>query len=407
MATATFTGKGRGKAAPEEQFRDDTEVDTEEDLPLVLEDAAQKPKEGKQGASKSKGKKKAQATEGVEAPPEETPPNPKSTKPHTDPAPAEPQPGTSKAPAEDPTQAPTDETAQLATRNPNEDEPPAPTKYIRAYQAAGKKWLDTVVKDGEAAYIRLFDQLLKLGNPYIDNFDQAVREQVLKCIRDKTGRFLDDDDFMTYIETEEEKQKPRYTFTGDAKAALTDYYDAVHALCKAQRNFTKSTQVLEKKITDKSVFLDIIKQVQLPSVKVEIRTVEELERMEGKTYRDLTLMCYLPNFKRINPNAKEQTRMMAAYIYCVLYEQITGVRASQTGCTVDFKCPTMPFKRLITGKRQPGGPGRSSEGRAKSSRNLEDVTEAEGSTPAKRTRKATKSATATKAKPKGRGAKGK
>ena len=273
MATATFTGTGRGKAAPEDQFRDDTEVDTKENLPLVLEDAAQNPKEGKQGASKSKVKKKAQATEGAEAPPEETPLDPKPTKPHTDPAPTEPQPGTSKAPAKDPTQAPTDETAQPATRNPDEDEPPAPTKYVRAYQAAGKKWLDTVVKDGEAAYNRLFDKLLKLGNPYIDNFDQAVREQVLKCIRNKTGRFLDDDDFVTYVETEEEKQKPRYTFTGNAKAALTDYYDAVHTLCKAQQNFAKSTQVLEKKITDKSIFLDIIKQVQLPSVKVEIRRI--------------------------------------------------------------------------------------------------------------------------------------
>ena len=108
MVTATFTGTGRGKAPTEDQFRDDTEVDTEKDLPLVLEDAAQKPKEGKQGTSKSKGKKKAQATEGAEAPPEETPPDPKSTKPHTDPAPTEPQPGTSKAPAKDPTQAPTD-----------------------------------------------------------------------------------------------------------------------------------------------------------------------------------------------------------------------------------------------------------------------------------------------------------
>ena len=234
MATATFTSTGRGKAAPEDHFRDDTEVDTKEDLPLVLEDAVQNPKEGKQGASKSKVKKKVQATEGAEAPPEETPPDPESTKPHTDPAPTEPQPGTSKAPAEDPTQTPTDETAQPAARNPDEDEPPAPTKYVRAYQAADKKWLDTVVKDGEAAYNRLFDELLKLGDPYIDNFDQAVREQVLKCIRDKTGRFLDDDDFVTYVETEEEKQKPRYTFTGDAKAALTDYYDAVHTLCEAQ-----------------------------------------------------------------------------------------------------------------------------------------------------------------------------
>ena len=201
MATATFTRTGRGKAAPEDQFRDDTKVDTKEDLPLVLEDAVQQRKEGKQGASKSKGKKKVQAAEGAEAPPEETPPDPESTKPHTDPAPTEPQPGTSKAPAEDPTQAPTDETAQPAARNPDKDEPPAPTKYVRAYQASGKKWLDTVVKDGVAAYNRLFDKLLKLGDPYIDNFDQAVREQVLKCIRDKTGRFLDDDYFVMYVET--------------------------------------------------------------------------------------------------------------------------------------------------------------------------------------------------------------
>ena len=407
MATATVTGTGRGKAVPEEQFRDDTEVDTEEDLPLVLEDAAQKLSEGKQGASKSKGKKTVQATEGAEAPPEETPPDPEPTKPHTDPAPAEPQPGTSKAPAEDPTQAPTDETAQPAAINPDEDESPAPTKYVRAYQAAGKKWLDSVVKDGEAAYTRLFNKLLKLGDPYIDNLDQADREQVFKCIRDKTGRFLDDDEFMMYVETEEERQKPRYILTGDAKAALTDYYDAVHTLCEAQQNLAKSTQVLEEKITDKSVFLDIIKQVQLSSVKVEIRTVEELERIEGKTYRELTLMCHLPNFKRINPNAKEQTRTMAAYIYCVLYEQITSIRASQTGCTTNFRCPTTPFKRLITGKKQPGGPGRSSEARGGSSRSLEDIAEMEGATPAKRTRKATKSATATKAKPKGRGAKGK
>ena len=375
MTAATFTGMGRGKAGPEEQFRDAPVEDTEEDLLLVLEDAEQQPKEGKPGASKSKGKQPAQATEGAEAPPEETPPDPDPTKPHTDPAPIEPQPGTSKAPTKDPTQA--------TAKNPDEDEPPALTKYVMEYKAAGKAWLDSVVKDGEEAYIRLFNKLMELGSPYIDNFDQADREQVFKCIRDKTGRFLDDDDFVTYVETEEEKKKPHYVFTRNAKLALTDYYDAVHTLCEAQQNFAKSTQVLEKKIEDKSVFLDIIKQVQLPSVKVEIRTVEELEKMEGKTYRELTLMCHLPNFKRINPNAKEQTRTMAAYIYCILYEQITGIRASQTGCTTDFRCPMMPFKRLITGKRQPSGPGRSSEARGGSSRSLEEVAEMEGPTPTK------------------------
>ena len=397
MTAATFTGMGRGKAGPEEQFRDAPGEDTKEEFPLVLEDAEQQPKEGKPGASKSKckqlGDQPAQATEGTEAPPEETPPDPDPTKPHTDPAPIDPQPGTSKAPTEDPT--------QTAAKNPDEDEPPALTKYVMEYKAVGKAWLDSVVKDEEEAYIKLFNKLMELGSPYIDNFDQADREQVFKCIRDKTGRFLNDDDFMVYIETEEENEKPKYVFTRDAKLALTDYYDAVHTLCEAQQNFAKSTQVLEKKIEDKSILLDIIKQVQLPSVQVQIRTVEEMEKMEGKTYRELTLMCHLPNFKRINP-----TRMMAAYIYFILYEQITGIRASQTGCATDFRCLTMPFKRLITGKKQPGRPGRSSEVRGGSSRSLEEVAEMEGPTPAKRTRKESKSAAATTSTPKGRGMKG-
>ena len=379
----------------------------------MLEDAEQ-PKEGKPGTSKSKGKQlgdqPAQATEGAEAPPEETPPDPNPTKPHTDPASIDPQPGTNKAPTQaptgDPTQAPTKDPTQTTAKNPDEDKPPALTKYVMEYKAAGKAWLESVVKDQEEAYIKLFDKLMELGNPYIDNFDQADREQVFKCIRDKTGRFLNDDDFVMYIETEEEKEKPKYVFTHDAKLALTDYYNAVHMLCEAQQNFARSTQVLERKIEDKSVFLDIIQQVQLPSVQVQVRTVEEMEKMEGKTYRELTLMCHLPNFKRIYPNTTEQTRTMAAYIYFVLYEQITGTRASQTGCTTDFRCPMMPFKRLVTGKKQPGGPGRLSEARGGSSRNLEEVAEMEGTPPAKRTRKASKPATATTTTPKGRGSKG-
>ena len=130
MTTATFTSTGRGKADPEGQFRDTPEEDTEEDLPLVLEDVVQQPNEGKQGASKCKGKKKVQATEEAEAPPEETPPDPKSTKPHTDPAPTEPQPGTSKAPTKDPTQAPTDKTTQPTARNPTKMNPQLPLSML-------------------------------------------------------------------------------------------------------------------------------------------------------------------------------------------------------------------------------------------------------------------------------------
>ena len=108
-------------------------------------------------------------------------------------------------------------------------------------------------------------------------------------------------------------------------------------------------------------------------MQVQVRTVEELEKLEGKTYRECTLLCHLPNFRMIYPNATEQTRMMAAYIYFILYEQITGLKASQTGCATEFRCQTMPFKRLVTGKRQPSGPGRLSDVKGKSSRSLGEV----------------------------------
>ena len=226
----------------------------------------------------------------------------------------------------------------------------------------------------------LYDKLQQLGDPHIDNFDQVNREQVFNCIRDRTGRFLSEDDFIVYVEREEEEKKPKYKLTGDAKEALRDYYNTVHTLCEAQANFARSTQVLEKKIEDKSVFLDIIQQVQLPAVQVQVRTVEELEKLEGKTYRDLTLLCHLPNFRRFYP---EQTRTMAPYSYFVLHEQITGLRPSQTGCATKFRCGTTPFKRLITGKRQPSEPGRSSEVRGGCRTKLEEVAEMEGGTPAK------------------------
>ena len=111
---------------------------------------------------------------------------------------------------------------------------------------------------------------------------------------------------MLYVETEEEIEKPKYKFTGDAKEALKDYYNAVHTLCEAQTNFARSTQVLEQKITDKSVFLSIIQQVQLPAVQVQVKMVEEMEKLEGKMYRELTLSHHLPNFRVIHPNATEQ-----------------------------------------------------------------------------------------------------
>ena len=136
------------------------------------------------------------------------------------------------------------------------------------------------------------------------------------------------------------------------------------------------------------MFLDIIKQTQLPAVQVSIRTIEEEEQLKNMMYRDVTLRTHLPDFRRINPNATEQMRTLATFIYFVLYEQITGLQALQTGCANEFRCQTTPFKRLVTGKKQPGGPGRGQA--TKSRRSIEDVAAMEGGTPAKRMTAATK-----------------
>ena len=199
MTAATFTGRGRGTGNPEEQFGDAPEEDIkDEDLPKVLEDA-DRSEEGKPGTSKSVGKTGetvAQATEGTVAPPEETPP---------DPTPTEPQPGTSTAPPEapeDPTQNPTQASGKVEIKL---------TQYVKNYRAAGKVWLDTFVEQGEQAYDMLYDRLQQLGTPHIVGLD---KEQVFKCIRDRTGRFLAQDEFVLYVETEEEIEKPKYRLTG-------------------------------------------------------------------------------------------------------------------------------------------------------------------------------------------------
>ena len=244
----------------------------------------------------------------------------------------------------------------------------------------------------------MYDRLQELGAPHKEGLDQADKQQVYNCIKDRTGMFLSQDENVLYVEMEEEFEKPKFRLTGEAKEALRNYYDSAHVLCVAQADFVKATQELESKIEDKTVFLSIIQQVRLPSVQIHVRTVEEIEQLEGKTYRELTMSQHLPDAKKIYSNAKDQTRTMAAFMYFVMYEQITGLKASQTGCSRDFKCQGTPFKRLVTGKRQPGGPGRSSEQRSK--RTLEEVAKLEGDTPAKQTRRSTRT-------PKSRTGKGK
>ena len=192
MATATFTGSTN--ADPEQQFQDTQGKETEDSQDWLEygEEATQE--EGEESTSKSKGNQgnpAKQAKGGADAPPEETPPAPEPTNL---------KPGTSTDPTDAPTEAPTQDPSKLALQNPNEETPPDLTDYVKAYKQVGKVWLDTVLDQGEQAYITLFDTLQHLGDPHIDNLTDADREQVFKCIRDRTGRFLREDEFATYIE---------------------------------------------------------------------------------------------------------------------------------------------------------------------------------------------------------------
>ena len=74
---------------------------------------------------------------------------------------------------------------------------------------------------------------------------------------------------------------------------------------------------------------------------------------------------------------------MATFIYFVLHEQITGKQKSQTGCSLEFRCQTNPFKCLVTGKKQPGGPDRAGKA-GKSGRKLEEIAKLEGGPTAKK-----------------------
>ena len=158
-----------------------------------------------------KPKPKGQAAEGAQAPPEGIPPAPI-------PDPTAPLPGTSTGPTQDPIVDP----AQDPTQTPGEVEIKL-TQYVKDYWAAGKVWLDTVIQEKERAYDTLYDRLQQLGAEHKEGLDQADRQQVYNCIKDRTGMFLSQDENVLYIETEEEFEKPKLRLTGEAKEALKNY----------------------------------------------------------------------------------------------------------------------------------------------------------------------------------------
>ena len=144
----------------------------------------------------------------------------------------------------------------------------------------------------------------------------------------------------------------------------------------------KKTQEMQVAVNDENIFLDIIRQVQLPAVQVMVKMRREEEALQGKTYQELSLIQHLPNYQKLPPSVTDATRTMATFMYyCTfMYKQLTGKAKSQQGCSEKFGCKMTPFKHLVTEKKQPGGPGRKGTP-GKSSQTAEEVKQLESGAP--------------------------
>ena len=169
------------------------------------------------------------------------------------------------------------------------------------------------------------------------------------------------------------KRKPA-TVSQDARKSISEYYKAAQDLCKSQAIFMQKTREMEGTVNDVNIFLDIIRQVQLPAVQVMVRMRSKEEALQGKTYQDLSLTQHLPNHKKLHPSATNATRTMVTFMYYALYKKLIGKAKSQKGCSDKFGCKTTPFKHLVAGKKQPGRPGRGKgTKKGKSSQTTEEV----------------------------------
>ena len=140
------------------------------------------------------------------------------------------------------------------------------------------------------AYNTLYDKLLKIGDHHIPKFSDSDKQTVLDCITDMSGKYLSENSFAIYVEKDDlEIEKKRYQVSDKEKKTIKQYYQSATELCEAQTAFMQSTRELEKEINDREIFLDIIKQVQMSTVQVNIRTREQEETIKGKMYREMAL----------------------------------------------------------------------------------------------------------------------
>ena len=240
--------------------------------------------------------------------------------------------------------------------------------YMSKCQDFAKVWFEEVTQKKEVAYRDLIAKLVSLVEEQskgkdlqlgLAGFSEQQILGVLESISDTSGKYMSQiRHFQIEVEKEEEEitmQRLTEKKTSAVQIALDDYYDCAKDLCQAQAAYMVSLEKLSKTLDNPDRLLSIINHVQLPAVQVTVTTREQEKKQAGVTGEEMVIMEHLPEAEPWKMGRKPNVKMMAAWLYFILYKQVTGSTAGQDKCADKFSCSVTQFKRMVTGKWQEGG----------------------------------------------------
>ena len=146
---------------------------------------------------------------------------------------------------------------------------------------------------------------------------------MLESISDTSGKYIDTVGRLKVEVSKDEEEISRKRFTERKKAseeqkALDEYYVAKD-LCQSQALYMARLEKLSKVLDNPDRLLTIINHVQLPVVQVTVTTKEQDKRQAGLSGEEMVIIQHLPNAEGWKVGRQPGERMMAAWLYFVLY----------------------------------------------------------------------------------------
>ena len=179
--------------------------------------------------------------------------------------------------------------------------------------------------------------------------EEEFGNRVLESIDDTSGKYLDKVGRLQVEVSKEEESLERKRFTkgkevSQEQKALDDYYDAAKDLCHSQKVYMARIDKLSKVLGDPDRLLAIINHVQLPAVQVTVTTREQDKKQAGLNGKEMVIAVHLPVAEGWTTGQPANERMIATWLYFVLYKQVTGSTAGQDKCAEKFGCSVTQFK---------------------------------------------------------------